>query len=69
MLLAHLSQECNEPELARRSVEEALRGEGFRGVVEVAEQDAPSRLFDVAELVGRTGGRPQLDLFRRAGAR
>ena len=67
VLLAHLSQECNEPELARRSVEETLREEGFRGVVEVAEQDGPSRLFDVPELVARTAVGPQLDLFRRGG--
>lgn len=68
VLLAHLSQACNEPELARRSVEDRLRDEGFRGVVEVAEQDLPSRLFDVAALVERTASGPQLDLFRRSAA-
>jgi phosphoribosyl 1,2-cyclic phosphodiesterase len=68
VLLAHLSRECNEPELARRAVEASLREEGYRGVVEVAEQDRPSRLFDVAELVDRAATiGPQLDLFRRAG--
>ncbi len=68
VLLAHLSRECNEPELARRAVEASLREEGYRGVVEVAEQDRPSRLFDVAELVDRAAAvGPQLDLFRRAG--
>lgn len=68
VLLAHLSQECNEPGLARRAVEASLREEGFHGVVEVAEQDRPSRLFDVAELVDRAAASgPQLDLFRRAG--
>lgn len=69
VLLAHLSQECNEPDLARRSVEEALRGAGYRGVLEVADQDGPSPLFDVADLVGRATSTPQLDLFRRAAAR
>lgn len=67
VLLAHLSRECNEPSLARQAVEVSLRREGFRGVVEVAEQERPSRLFDVAELVDRRAASgPQLDLFRRA---
>lgn len=65
VLLAHLSRENNEPELARGAVAEVLRAEGYAGPVEVAEQDRPSRLFDVAELVARRSAGPQLDLFRK----
>ena len=65
VLLAHLSQECNEPELARRTVEEALREAGFGGALRVAGQDEPTRLFDVGELVRRAASGPQLELFRR----
>lgn len=65
VLLAHLSQECNEPELALRTVGDALRDEGYRGPLHVADQEAPTRLFDVAGLVRRARSGPQLDLFRR----
>jgi phosphoribosyl 1,2-cyclic phosphodiesterase len=41
VVLAHLSQRCNSPEVARRTVEPALRRNGFRGAFHVAEQDAP----------------------------
>ncbi|HEY9383291.1 MAG TPA: hypothetical protein VIP80_07225, partial [Gemmatimonadales bacterium] len=41
VVLAHLSQRCNSPEVARRTVEPALRSNGFRGAFHVAEQDAP----------------------------
>ena len=41
VVLAHLSQQCNTPELARETVEPVLRARGFRGVVHVAVQDAP----------------------------
>lgn len=65
VLLAHLSEECNEPDLARETVEAALRAEGFAGPVAVAGQDEPTPTFDVAELVRRARSGPQLDLFRR----
>jgi phosphoribosyl 1,2-cyclic phosphodiesterase len=41
VLLAHLSQRCNNEDLARNTVETALRRKGFRGVVDVARQDDP----------------------------
>jgi len=41
VVLAHLSQQCNSPELARRTVEQALGASGFRGELHVAGQDAP----------------------------
>jgi len=64
VLLAHLSQECNEPRLALSAVRSAIRPAGFRGVVEVAGQDEAGPLNDVSALVGRVsrhGG--QLSLF------
>jgi phosphoribosyl 1,2-cyclic phosphodiesterase len=41
VVLAHLSQQCNAPEVARRAVEPVLRSRGFRGELHVAEQDRP----------------------------
>ncbi len=69
LLLAHLSQECNEPALALREVRKALRGgarDAYRGSLEVAGQEAPSRPVDVgaAALSSRRG--TQLSLFRTA---
>ena len=63
-LLAHLSDECNAPEAAVRTARGRLAREGFRGVVDVALQEGPSALYDVAALadVARNGG-PQLQLF------
>ena len=64
ILLAHLSQECNDPRLARTTVRDALAGCGFRGPVTVAGQDEPSAPVDVEALVTRDGRRaPQLSLF------
>lgn len=65
VLLAHLSQECNEPELARSTVGGALREAGFTGALHVAGQDTPGPAFDVGELVRKSRSGPQLDLFRR----
>ncbi len=41
VVLAHLSQQCNAPDVARRTVEPILRSRGFRGQVYVAEQNRP----------------------------
>ncbi len=41
VVLVHLSQQCNAPEVARQTVEPILRSRGFRGEVFVAEQDRP----------------------------
>ena len=62
VLLAHLSRECNTPELAMDVVGTRLRAAGFEGLVAVAGQDEPSRFLDVEELRGRTGP-PQLTLL------
>ena len=50
IVLAHLSAECNLPELARRTVYKALREAGWDGVLEVASQDAPTALMDILQL-------------------
>ena len=64
VLLAHLSQECNEPRLALAAVHGAIRTAGFRGVVEVAGQDEAGPLNDISALVGRVSSRGgQLSLF------
>ena len=67
LLLAHLSEECNAPDLALGQVREALRGTGragFRGSVGVAALEAPTPPIDVEQAV-RAGRRrtPQLSLF------
>jgi phosphoribosyl 1,2-cyclic phosphodiesterase len=41
VVLAHLSQQCNDPHHARQTMESALRARGFKGRVLVAEQDHP----------------------------
>jgi len=41
IVLAHLSQLCNRPDVARVTVERHLRARGFRGMLTVALQDAP----------------------------
>ncbi len=63
-LLAHLSDECNEPDAAVDMARKRLARRGYRGVVDVARQDRPSPLYDVATLVdtARNNG-PQLQLF------
>jgi phosphoribosyl 1,2-cyclic phosphodiesterase len=41
VVLAHLSQQCNAPDVARAAVEPQLRARGFRGTLVVAHQDQP----------------------------
>jgi phosphoribosyl 1,2-cyclic phosphodiesterase len=55
VVLAHLSFECNRPVLAERVVGDALRAAGWRGHLEVALQDRPSRMLDLEELRLRAG--------------
>ncbi len=61
ILLSHLSAECNVPQLALERVADGLARTGFRGTLEVATQDEPTRRFDVAAL--RASADPQLSLF------
>lgn len=62
VLLAHLSQECNRPDLARKVVEDRLRSVGFRGYLDVAPQDEPTPLLDIPLLRERLDP-SQLDLW------
>lgn len=55
VVLAHLSSESNHPELARDVVGRALRRTGWKGVLEVAEQDTPTGPLDLEELQRRAG--------------
>jgi phosphoribosyl 1,2-cyclic phosphodiesterase len=55
VVLAHLSKECNRPELAAQIVGEALRNAGWKGHLEVAQQSQPTALIDVEELRYRAG--------------
>lgn len=47
VVLAHLSDRCNAPDLALETVREALAGSAFRGEILVASQDAPLPTVDV----------------------
>jgi phosphoribosyl 1,2-cyclic phosphodiesterase len=61
IFLAHLSGECNRPELARQVVGRELRRAGWKGFLEVAPQDEPTRLVDVRALhLAREGGQLSL---------
>jgi len=55
VVLAHLSRECNRPELAKEVVGAALERAGWKGHLDVAAQDRPTELLDVEELRFRTG--------------
>ena len=55
VLLAHLSQDCNRPELAAAVVGDALRDAGYQGFLDVASQDQPTEFIDIEELRQRTG--------------
>jgi len=50
IVLAHLSAECNLPELARQAVHRVLHRAGWDGVLEVATQDTPTPLLDIGQL-------------------
>ncbi len=56
VVLAHLSNECNRPELAREVVGQALQEAGWDGLLMVARQDEPTPLLDVEDLHRRVGG-------------
>ncbi len=56
VILAHLSFESNRPTLALETVGGALRRAGFRGRVEVADQEEPTPLTAVSELPIPGGG-------------
>lgn len=53
VVLAHLSAECNTPALAGAVVGRALSGAGYRGLLQVADQDGPTGPLDLVELSRR----------------
>ena len=55
VVLAHLSNECNRPELALKVVGGALKKAGWKGHIRVARQDEPTEWLDVEELRYRSG--------------
>ncbi len=63
LVLAHLSDRCNTPELARDEVTRALAGTAFRGRIVVAKQDAPLPALEVGAAL------EQLALPLRSGSR
>lgn len=62
VVLAHLSREANDPELARNVVTAALDAAGWEGHLEVACQDRPTCMLDVGRL-HLTHGPAQLSLL------
>lgn len=62
VVLAHLSREANDPRLAAEVVGNSLRGAGYRGHLEVARQDHPTAVLDLAKLRRESGPR-QLTLL------
>jgi len=62
VLLAHLSNESNTPELAHAVVSAALQKAGYVGFLEVALQDEPTEFMDIEELRA-TSGPEQLTLL------
>jgi phosphoribosyl 1,2-cyclic phosphodiesterase len=61
LVLAHLSDRCNTPALARDAFAHALAGSAFTGQVVVARQDAPLPPLEV----GAASGQLSLPLRRR----
>lgn len=62
VVLAHLSEQANDPGLARDTVGRALARRGWRGLLEVAPQHVPLDPVDVGALRARRAP-PQLALF------
>ena len=62
ILLAHLSAECNTPDLARKTVSRALAGAGYRGFLGVARQDEPTEMLCV-DTLRRERGPEQLSFL------
>lgn len=55
VLLAHLSVECNDRDLAEDTVGTALKRAGYEGYLAVARQDRPTDFMDIEDLRLKTG--------------
>jgi phosphoribosyl 1,2-cyclic phosphodiesterase len=62
IVLAHLSESCNDAAVARDAVASALDGIGFRGALSVASQDRPHEPVDIVAAAKRHAP-AQLTLF------
>ncbi len=52
VVLAHVSEEANTPDCAKRTVEAPLRRQGFVGTLHVADASRPTPLIDLADYEG-----------------
>ena len=62
VVLAHLSRQCNRPDLAVAATEGYLSAKGFRGTVVVAGQDEPTGPFVVRPSLAKYRAAPQVEL-------
>lgn len=62
VLLAHLSRQCNDPDVARRTVLDLLAARGFRGTLAVAAQDTPVGPLPVPPSLARLRTQSQVEL-------
>ncbi len=62
VMLAHLSRQCNRPDLAITAAESLLGPRGFRGSVVIAEQDEPVGPFEVRASLAKYRASPQAEL-------
>ena len=65
VVLAHLSRQCNAPDVAHSTVRDVLARRGFRGTIAVAGQDAPVGPLAVQPGGGKTrlAAQVELELF------
>jgi phosphoribosyl 1,2-cyclic phosphodiesterase len=63
ILLAHISQKCNRPDLALSTMEKAMRPKGFLGFLGVATQDRPTLFLDLEKLKIQTNRNGQYSLL------
>ncbi len=61
VMLAHLSRQCNRPDLAIAATETSLAPRGYRGLVVVAEQDRPVGPFVVKPSLAKYRASPQAE--------
>jgi len=66
ILLAHLSAECNDPDLAVDRIAEGLLPTRFDGLLASARQEEPSERFTVGNLARARRENPQMSLFEGA---
>jgi len=63
ILLAHISEHCNTPDLAVSTMEKAIRPKGFKGFLGAIPQNDPTPFLDLEQLRPDHSEKGQLDLF------